>query len=118
MAVHIIRVILLTNKQILTNNFIMSDTQDTGLQVFQNIYDMSYTEDLQVQKVKLGDVKYFILCAIYSAEQSLKHWEGSVIEYKQKDKLTLEEWAQGKVEGKIEEIESLKNLLKNIERCV
>ena len=82
----------------------------------EEIYNEAYSEK-SVEHIKYGDVQFYINSAIYQAEVSLEHWEDCVVKYKLSKNDTLENWAQGKVEGTITEITNLRGLLKNLKRC-
>jgi len=82
----------------------------------QEIYNEAY-RDKAVEHIKFGDVQFYINAAIYQAEESLKHWQEKIVEYKMEEKEALEEWCQGKIEGKVQEITNLQGLLKNLKRC-
>lgn len=86
---------------------------------------MSYTDlskiyndsRVNVEKVKLGDVQYYILADIYQTEKSLKHWEECQVKYKSEEKELLVEWAQGKIEELRARILGSKSTLQLIEKC-
>jgi len=90
----------------------MADTMTRMEEIFNEAY-----RDKAVEHIKFGDVQYYINAAIYQAEVSMEHWQECVVKYKNDDNDSMENWAQGKVEGAITEIANLKGLLKNITRC-
>lgn len=76
---------------------------------YSKIYDE--TCKVQVQKVKLGDVTYYVRCKLALLEELLQDAENSQIRYKEIGNETLTEWTQGKIEAYKMSIEIFKELV-------
>lgn len=78
------------------------------MEKYQEIYDK--TCKVQVEKVKLGDVNYYIQSKLKSIEELLKNAEDKQVYWKGQDNERLENYAQGKIDAYIMTKEMLKSL--------
>ena len=75
---------------------------------YKEIYDN--TCKVQVEKVKLGDVNYYIQSKLMIIEELLKNAEDSQVYWKGQDNERLVSYAQGKIDAYIMTSETLKSL--------
>ena len=78
------------------------------MNTYQEIYDN--TCKVQVEKVKLGDVNYYIQSKLKSIEELLQNAEDKQVYWKGQDNERLESYAQGKIDAYIMTKEMLKSL--------
>jgi len=74
---------------------------------YQKIYDLT---SLQVQKVKLGDVNYWLQCKQLLFEDLIEKAEETQLEWKNANHDALVEYAQGKIDGYKSALDTLKEL--------
>ena len=65
----------------------------------EKITDIIDQTNLQVEKVKLGDVNYFINYKKVLFDEMIKSMEEAQIKWKNQDRENLVEYAQGKIEA-------------------
>jgi len=70
------------------------------------------TCNVQVKKVKLGDVTYHLLCNVSTLEDMLQNAEEKQVEYKDRGNETLVEWYQGQIEAYKLSLEMLRSLVR------
>jgi len=81
---------------------------------YQKIYDN--TCKVQVEKVKLGDVNYYLQCKELLMQDLIQKAQETQLEWKNGNHEMLVEYAQGKIEGfktALETLMEVRNLINN-----
>lgn len=73
-------------------------------------------EDVKVEKVKLGDVLFYLDSKIDMLLKFMQDDERSEIEYMMEDKETLAQWCQGRIDARKSDIKTLMCLRSQINK--
>jgi hypothetical protein len=73
-------------------------------------------EDVKVEKVKLGDVLFYLDGKIDMLLKFMQDDERSEIEYMMEDKETLAQWCQGRIDARKSDIKTLMSLRSQINK--